>query len=51
MGNFGIYEFLIILGALVFVFIIPFVFLYKNGKQKGRIKELEREIQELRKSK
>ena len=28
------------------VIIIPIVFIYKYGKQKGRIKEMERQIQE-----
>ena len=51
MANFGIYELLIILAAIIFVFILPFVFIYKYGKQKGRLRELERQIQELRKLK
>jgi predicted membrane metal-binding protein len=49
MANFGFFELLILLAALIFVFIIPFVFIYKYGKQKGRLRELERQIQELRK--
>jgi len=51
MANFGFYELLIILAAIIFVFILPFVFIYKYGKQKGRLRELERQIQELRKLK
>ena len=51
MANIGFYELLIILGAFIFVFIIPFIFIYKYGKQKSRLKELERQIMELRNAK
>ena len=51
MGNFGFSELLMILAALIFVILIPFVFIYKYGKQKDRMKELERQIQELQNAK
>ncbi len=44
--NLGWTEILLIGIIGIVVIIIPVVFIYKYGKQKGRLKEMERQIQE-----
>jgi heme/copper-type cytochrome/quinol oxidase subunit 2 len=45
MGPIGLNELLIIVFVLIVLIIIPVIFIYKYGKQKGRLKELERQMQ------
>jgi hypothetical protein len=43
MGPIGFNELLVF--VLIVLIIIPIIFIYKYGKQKGRLKELERQMQ------
>jgi heme/copper-type cytochrome/quinol oxidase subunit 2 len=45
MGPIGFNELLILVFILIVLIIIPVIFIYKYGKQKGRLKELERQMQ------
>jgi hypothetical protein len=45
MGPIGFNELLILVFVLIVLIIIPIIFIYKYGKQKGRLKELERQMQ------
>jgi hypothetical protein len=45
MGPIGFNELLILVFVLILLIIIPVIFIYKYGKQKGRLKELERQMQ------
>ena len=51
MGPIGFNELIILIIAAVFIIIIPVIFIYKYGKQKGRLNELERQVLEKNKEK
>jgi len=48
LGVLGTQEIILILGGLL-VLCVPIYFIYKYGKQKGRIQEMERERREREK--
>lgn len=45
MGPLGFNEILILGILAILVIVLPVIFIYKYGKQKGRLKELERQMQ------
>lgn len=46
MGNMGIGELLIIIVIGIIIIMVPIILIYKYGKLKGRLKELENRIKE-----
>lgn len=43
MSSIGTVEIFILLFILVLMFILPIVFAYKYGKQKGRLEEIQKQ--------
>ena len=49
LGILGTNELIILFPFLIVFIVIPVYFIYKHGKQKGRIQELERQLKEKEK--